>query len=103
MLNAVNIGILIMLIGMYGLMVKKNLIKQLISVNILSVGLVLFFIGIGYVEGGGYPIYPVETAVDPLPSALMITTLVVDVAITSLGLAMIIKMNREELSEVSVE
>ncbi|MFO8110661.1 MAG: cation:proton antiporter subunit C [Thermoplasmata archaeon] len=102
MIDPQNVGILIMLVGMYGLMVKKDLIKQLIAVNILSFGLVLFFIGVGYVEGGEFPIYPVETAVDPLPAALMITTLVVDVAITSLGLAMIIRINKEE-QEAPVE
>lgn len=103
MIDSANIGIMIMLIGMYGLMVKRNLIKQLISINIISVGLVLFFVGIGYVEGGGYPIFPVEIAVDPLPAALMITTLVVDVAITSVGLAMVIRMNREQEKEERLE
>ncbi len=101
MIDAQNVGIVIMLVGMYGLMVKKELIKQLIAVNILSVGLVLFFMGLGYIEGGGIPIHPVETAVDPLPAALMITTLVVDVAITSLGLAMVIKIKREDEQEAS--
>ncbi len=101
MIDAQTAGIIIMLVGMYGLMVKRELIKQLIAVNILSVGLVLFFMGIGYVEGGGFPIHPVDIAVDPLPAALMITTLVVDVAVTSLGLAMVIKIKRVEAKEVS--
>lgn len=96
MIDAQTAGILLMLIGMYGLMVREELIKQLIAVNIISVGLVLFFMGIGYVEGGGFPIHPVDISVDPLPAALMITTLVVDVAITALGLSMVIKIKREE-------
>ncbi|NJE25536.1 cation:proton antiporter [Thermococcus sp. MV5] len=89
-------GIIIMLIGFYGLMTKENLIKLVLSINVVSVGLVLFFIGTGYIEGGGVPILPRRTVVDPLPATLMLTTLVVDVAITSLALALILKMESEE-------
>ncbi|ASJ10568.1 cation:proton antiporter [Thermococcus sp. P6] len=96
MISAEMAGIVIMLIGLYGLMTKRNLIKLVLSVNVVSVGLVLFFIGVGYIEGGDVPILPSETIVDPLPATLMLTTLVVDVAITSLALAIILKMRGEE-------
>ncbi|KPU62480.1 cation:proton antiporter [Thermococcus sp. EP1] len=89
-------GIIIMLIGFYGLMTKQNLIKLVLSINVVSVGLVLFFIGTGYIEGGDVPILPRRIIVDPLPATLMLTTLVVDVAITSLALALILKMESEE-------
>jgi len=89
-------GIIIMLIGMYGLMTKENLIKLVLSVNVVSIGLVLFFIGTAYIEGGDVPILPRSTVVDPLPATLMLTTLVVDVAITSLALALVLKIRREE-------
>ena len=89
-------GIMIILIGLYGLLTKENLIKIVLSINVISIGLVLFFIGVGYVEGADVPIMPREKVVDPLPATLMLTTLVVDVAITSLALALILKMRREE-------
>lgn len=89
-------GIIIMLIGFYGLMTKENLIKLVLSINVVSVGLVLFFIGTGYIEGGDVPILPRGIIVDPLPATLMLTTLVVDVAITSLALALILKMESEK-------
>jgi len=90
------VGVMIILIGMYGLLTKENLIKIVLSINVISIGLVLFFIGVGYVEGADVPIMPREKVVDPLPATLMLTTLVVDVAITSLALALILKMRREE-------
>ncbi|ALM75506.1 cation:proton antiporter subunit C [Thermococcus barophilus] len=97
MINAEIAGILIMLIGLYGLMTKKDLIKQVLSVNVASTGLVLFFVGTGYIEGGEVPIMPQQTVVDPLPATLMLTTLVVDVAITSLALAIILRMRGDEM------
>jgi len=90
------VGIMIILIGLYGLLTKENLIKIVLSINVISIGLVLFFIGVGYVEGADVPIMPREKVVDPLPATLMLTTLVVDVAITSLALALILRMRREE-------
>ncbi|RLF72937.1 cation:proton antiporter [Thermococci archaeon] len=96
MISAEFTGIIIMLIGMYALMTKENLIKLVLSINVVSIGLVLFFIGTGYIEGGDVPILPRSTVVDPLPATLMLTTLVVDVAITSLALALVLKIRREE-------
>ncbi|HHI00942.1 MAG TPA: cation:proton antiporter [Thermococcus litoralis] len=96
MISPELVGIMIILIGIYGLLTKENLIKIVLSINVISIGLVLFFIGVGYVEGADVPIMPREKVVDPLPATLMLTTLVVDVAITSLALALILRMRREE-------
>ena len=95
MIEAELAGIIIMLIGFYGLMSKRNLIKIVLSINIVSIGLVLFFVGTGYREGASAPIMPREIVADPLPAALMLTTLVVDVAITALALTIILRMRRE--------
>nr|WP_255454067.1 cation:proton antiporter subunit C [Thermococcus sp. LS2] len=96
-INAETAGIIIMLIGLYGLITKRNLIKQVLAINVISTGLVLFFMGAGYVENAEVPILPQQAVVDPLPATLMLTTLVVDVAITSLALTLILKMRREEI------
>ncbi|WP_010477321.1 cation:proton antiporter subunit C [Thermococcus zilligii] len=94
MINAEIAGIVVMLIGLYGLISKEEPIKQVISINVVSVGLILFFVGSGYVEGGDFPVMP-SNPVDPLPATLMLTTLVVDVAITALALALILRMGRD--------
>lgn len=94
MINAEIVGIVVMLVGLYGLISKDEPIKQVISINVLSLGLILFFIGAGYFEGGSFPVMP-SKPVDPLPATLMLTTLVVDVAITALALAFILRMGRD--------
>ncbi|ANF22141.1 cation:proton antiporter subunit C [Thermococcus piezophilus] len=94
MISPEQTGVIIMLVGIYGLMTKRNPVKLVLSVNVASLGLVLFFVGLAYSPGKDVPIMPTEP-VDPLPATLMLTTLVVDVAITSLALAMIMRMRRE--------
>ena len=96
MISPEQAGVIIMLVGIYGLMAKREPIKLVLSINVVSLGLVLFFIGLAYSPGKDVPIMPTDP-VDPLPATLMLTTLVVDVAITSLALAIIIRMRRDGL------
>ncbi|ASJ05148.1 cation:proton antiporter subunit C [Thermococcus barossii] len=94
MISPEQAGVVIMLIGIYGLMAKREPVKLVLSINLVSLGLVLFFIGLAYAPGKDVPIMPTDP-VDPLPATLMLTTLVVDVAITSLALAIIIRIGRD--------
>ncbi|MFW6142356.1 MAG: cation:proton antiporter subunit C [Candidatus Saliniplasma sp.] len=96
-LTAPTTGVILMMIGLYGLMVKRDLIKQVICINIISPGVVLFFTGLGYVPDAGAPLLPFVDVVDPIPATLMLTTLVIDVAITSFALALIIKIKETEI------
>lgn len=94
-LNTPTAGIILVLIGLYGLMVKTNLIHQIISINIISTGVVLYFTSLGYevnAELKEAALMPTPNPVDPIPSTLMLTTLVIDVAVTSFSLALIIKI-----------
>lgn len=91
--NSIVIGIVLVLIGFYGCMTKKNLIKIILCIDIVFLGLILFFIGLGYTEGGRAPILEgYLTYVDPLPQTLMLTTVVVEVSVTALALALAIKV-----------
>ncbi|MFW6048078.1 MAG: cation:proton antiporter subunit C [Candidatus Natronoplasma sp.] len=96
-LTAPVTGVILMMIGLYGLMVKRDLIQQVISINIISPGVVLYFTGLGYVSGAEVPLFPNTNVVDPIPATLMLTTLVIDVAVTSFALALIIKIEEIEV------
>ncbi|MEF8831932.1 MAG: cation:proton antiporter subunit C [Candidatus Thermoplasmatota archaeon] len=91
-LTAPVTGVILILIGLYGLMIKRDLIQQVISINIISPGVVLYFTGLGYVSGAKAPLLPHTDVVDPIPAVLMLTTLVIDVAVTSFALALIIRI-----------
>lgn len=83
-------------IGLYTVLTHPNLIKKIIGINIMETSVFLFFVSIGFIQGGRAPIISLqgESAlyVNPLPSALILTGIVVAVSITVYGLSMIIKI-----------
>ncbi len=84
-------------IGLYVIMVKKNLIKVIIGLSILDTGVFLFLIAIGYIHEGTAPIFSKsgirpESMVDPVPQALVLTAIVIGVAIMALALSLAIKL-----------
>ncbi|WP_231492166.1 sodium:proton antiporter [Alkalibacterium sp. AK22] len=84
------VGILLFFIGLYGLMTKKTIVKTIMSMSIMESGIFLFYITINFTEGAVPPIGQAQEAafVDPVPSALMITAIVIGIGVTAIGLTM---------------
>lgn len=67
----------------------------------MGLGLILFFVSLAYVPGGAPPIVPIGTdisnlnIVDPVPHSFMITLIVINLATTALGLALVIRLYDE--------
>ncbi len=86
-------AIILIMLGLYGLLTQRNVIKIIISLNIFEIGLNIFIISIGYIKDGIAPIFTNSNAsstlnfVDPLPQALVLTAIVIGVGTTALGLA----------------
>ena len=83
------LAILLFLIGLYGILVKRNLIKIIISLMIVEYAINLIFTLIGYRSGGMAPIITKELGdqaifVDPLPQALVLTAIVIGLGTTAL-------------------
>jgi len=87
-------AIVLIVLGIYGLLTNRNVLKMIISINVMEVGLNLFIISVGYVTDGFAPILSsVHNSsaliyVDPLPQALVLTAIVIGVGTTALGLAL---------------
>jgi multicomponent Na+:H+ antiporter subunit C len=88
------LSFIVVLIGLYGLAISTNIIKSVFCVTIIEAGLILLFLNLGQYEGGLIPIMEALgiDIVDPLPQALMITTIVIGSTITSLSLMISIKI-----------
>ena len=80
------LAILLFLIGLYGVLVKRNLIKMIIGLMIMEYAINLLFALIGYVKDGTAPIIKEGMAiyVDPLPQALVLTAIVIGLGTTAL-------------------
>ncbi|MFA5613804.1 MAG: cation:proton antiporter subunit C [Methanoculleus sp.] len=92
-------AIILMLIGLYALIAKQNLVKKLIGLNIFQTAIFLFYISLGEVRGGTAPIYLPEGVdalyVNPLPHVLILTAIVVGVSVTAVGLSLIVRIHEE--------
>lgn len=88
---------ILLLVGIYGILTRKNLIKIILGLIIMQYAINLFIIMVGYVEGGLAPILRDNATVyvDPLPQAMILTDIVIGLAITSLLLAVAIKLYRK--------
>ncbi len=89
------IVIVLMMIGLYLLIARANLMRKIIGLNIFQTSVFILFISIGAVDGGSAPILTesVTNYTNPLPHVLILTAIVVGVATTALALALIVRIN----------
>lgn len=84
-------------IGLYCLLVKKNLVKKIIGLGIAEYAVNLFFILLGYRANGEAPILEraapaAANFVDPLPQALILTSIVIGLGVTALMVAITVRI-----------
>lgn len=99
------IYVVLMMIGFYAMIGKRNLVKKLLGMNIFQTAIILFFVSTGVKRGGNIPIVDkyqalaggVEAAstVNPLPHVLMLTAIVVGVSVTGIALAVLLRIYKE--------
>ena len=110
------IYVILMMIGLYAMIAKKNLVKKIVGMNIFQTAIILFYVSIGAKKGATIPIIQhghgegahgitpsvIKAAeyINPLPHVLMLTAIVVAVATLGVALALAIKVyNRYETLE----
>jgi multicomponent Na+:H+ antiporter subunit C len=83
-------------VGVYCILVKRNLIKIIIGVGIAEYAVNLFLILVAYRMNGRAPILDkdqvIENMVDPLPQALVLTSIVIGLAVTALLVAIAVRI-----------
>lgn len=90
----------LLMIGLYGMLLKRNMIKKLIGMNIFQAAIILFYIVHAYKHGASVPVYDehlgehAELYMNPIPHGLMLTAIVVSVATTGVALALLIVIYR---------
>ncbi len=99
-------GLLLSLIGLWGLLTQKNIIKMIVGFALLDTGIHLIMIAVGYVKNATAPIIgetvtkanAAEKIADPIPQALVLTAIVIGLGITALMLAYALKMHQKRKS-----
>jgi len=88
-------AIIIFFIGVYGVIARRNIVKTVISIGIMEAAIILFFVS----SNDGFTKSPIVmdtidsgAIADPMPQALMITTIVIGVGVTAVALTMFINL-----------
>ena len=95
-----SLCLVLILVGLYGVVVSRNTLKIVISLLIMEHGVHLLLILIGYRTAGTPPIMDPGTtstvfsrsAVDPLPQALVLTSIVIGVGVLALMVALCVRL-----------
>ena len=90
------IVVILMMTGLFMVIARANLVKKMIGLSIFQTSVFIFYISLGKVTGGTAPILdgnPDTLYSNPLPHVLILTAIVVGVATTALGLALILRIN----------
>jgi len=106
----VGTGILLIFIGFFGVLTKRNLLKMVIGFSIVDTGVNLLIVALGYLPGRTAPIVNspkyladapnltvnASKLVDPVPQALVLTAIVIGVGVTALMLSYVIRLYATE-------
>ena len=88
--------IILMMMGLYIVVSRGNLVKKIVGLNIFPTSVFLLYISMGKVSGGTAPILTGKPEVfsNPLPHVLILTAIVVGIATTALGLALVVRIKQ---------
>ena len=94
-------SVVLIVLGLYTMMTKKNLIKIVIGMSIVDYGINLFMVSVGYNYGAVAPIFKASELVsgayfvDPVPQALTLTSIVIGACVDAMALSLIVKIYKQ--------
>jgi multisubunit Na+/H+ antiporter MnhC subunit len=95
-MSAYLLCLILFCVGLYGVLRKRNIIKIIVGLAIMEYALNLFIILTGYRAYGRAPIFAkdqlIENMVDPLPQAMVLTTIVIGLAILVIAVSLAVRI-----------
>ena len=94
-------AVLLIVLGLYCILFKKDLIKIVLGMGIVDYGINLFIVSVGFNDGGTAPIFTLSELlsgayfVDPVPQALTLTSIVIGACTTAMTLSLIMKIKEQ--------
>jgi multisubunit Na+/H+ antiporter MnhC subunit len=95
-------GFVLILLGLWGMLTQRNIIRIIIGFSLMDTGIHMVMVSIGYVTGGTAPIIndavpmheAVNLVVDPVPSALVLTAIVIGLGVTAVMLSFAVRLHK---------
>ena len=95
-----TVAVLVFGIGFATLLLHRNLVKKIIGMNVMDTAVYLFLAAKGYISGRAIPIVAdgvrdAEVYINPIPTGLILTGIVISVSMTAFALALIINLHKK--------
>ena len=93
------VSFVLIALGVFCMVAKKNLIKICIGMGLVDYGVNLLIVAVGFNPGGTAPIFTISELdragffVDPIPQALTLTSIVIGACVTAMSLSLVIKLH----------
>lgn len=92
-----SLVLILLFLGMYGMIVSNNYMKKMMSMNVMQVAVIFFFLCFAQKDGGMIPIldgvnFNPDAYINPLPHALMLTAIVVSLGTSGVALALLMRI-----------
>lgn len=94
-------AVLLIVLGLYTILFKKDLIKIVLGMGLMDYGINLFIVSIGFNDGGTAPIFTISELVkgayfvDPVPQALTLTSIVIGACVEAMALSLVIRIYQQ--------
>ncbi len=100
------LGFILVILGIYTMLSRKNIIKIILGFSIADTGIHIIIVSLGYIRGRTAPILDssveitksIQEVIDPIPSALVLTAIVIGLATTALMLVFASEMYKKKSS-----
>ena len=93
-------SVFLIVLGLYTILTKKNLIKIVLGMGIVDYGINLLIVSVGFNDGGTAPIFTISEIakgayfVDPVPQALTLTSIVIGACVDAMALSLVVMLYR---------
>lgn len=92
-----SLTLILLFVGMYGMVMCKNYMKKLMTMNIMQVAVIFFFLCLAQKQGGSVPVLQAGVHdpafyINPLPHALMLTAIVVSLGTTGVAISLLMRI-----------
>ena len=95
------VAVFLIVLGLFCILTKTNMIKTIIGMGIVDYGINLMLISVGFREGGTAPLFVISELmngayfVDPVPQAVTLTSIVIGACVDAMALSLVIKIYRK--------
>ena len=101
-----GLGFVLIIIGIWGMLTRHNMLRIVLGFSLIDTGIHIIMVSIGFISGRTAPVLndavdrinAIKQVVDPVPSVLVLTAIVIGLAVTALMLVYVVRLYKKKNS-----